>query len=263
MEGRESTLSPVIARALLAAGLFAGLALSALAVRVQDAGDSLQPGVVARVGDQFILRDEWLRAVAAVASERRTPLSEADQAAILERLIDQSLLVQHGLALDLVGRDPRLRGMLVSEVMRITAEAQARVPTDEVLVRFYREHPDRFSAAPQLRVRAWRVSAEGGETPLQPALPDVLMPASRLQDWLGAPLTREALQLPLGEPVERLDAQGRALMLQVIERIDAQPAPYASVVERVRQEWQREQDEQAVRERLAQLRQQIGVVRAP
>src|SRR5688572_20896614 len=104
-----------VPRWLLAAGLVTGAALAAAGLVAP--GRSLPDGAVARVNDRLIQRDEWLRAVAAVASERRTPLTDADQRHILERLVDEELLVQHGRALGLVEHDGRLRDTLVSEVM--------------------------------------------------------------------------------------------------------------------------------------------------
>lgn len=260
---RHAGLRPNVARGLLIAGLTAGLALTALDV-LQRPGDETLPALaVARVGDQLILRDEWLRAVAAVASERRTPLSVADQQAILERLIDQSLLMQHGLDLGLVARDPRLRGALISEVMQVARDARAAEPAPDELARFYAAHPQRFQGPPQLRVQALRRQADGSLTPLQPPVPDALLPASRLQEWLGPSLSREALALPLDEPRETVDADGRVVQLRVLERVLPTPAPFEAVIEQVRIEWQREADEQAVRELLDTLRQHYDVVRLP
>src|SRR5690349_6816958 len=125
-----------VPRWLLLAGLAAGVLMAAAGLR--PATTALPPEAVARVDRQLILRDAWLRAVAAVASERRTPLTDADQRHILERLIDEELLVQHGVALGLVEQDARLRSTLVSEVM-LAASLSARAEPDEAALRAYYE----------------------------------------------------------------------------------------------------------------------------
>jgi hypothetical protein len=260
---RAAGLSPPLARGLLVLALGCGLALTAREV-LQMPGDAALPAAaVARVGDELILRDEWLRAVAAVASERRTPLTDADQLAILDRLIDQSLLVQHGIDLGLLSRDPRLRGPLIAEVMQVAGDAGVGEPTRAELQAYHAAHPERFQPPPRLRVAAWRVLPDGRQRPWQPPVPDALLPASRLQEWLGPSLTRAALDLPVGEARAVATAEGGTALLQVIERELSPPGAFEDQLDRVRREWQREAEEQAVRELLSSLRQQYAVQRAP
>jgi hypothetical protein len=187
----EAETSARAPRWLLVAGLVTGATLAAAGLRVAPAAD-LPPEAVARVDRQLILRDEWLRAVAAVASERRTPLTEADQRHILERLIDEELLVQHGVALGLVEHDARLRSTLVSQVLQATASA-AREPADEAALRaFHDANRGFFAPAARLRVRAARIDAQGARRPFEPAVPDALLPVAKLQAYLGPTLTAAA-----------------------------------------------------------------------
>ncbi|MGH8481164.1 MAG: hypothetical protein ACRES8_01730, partial [Nevskiaceae bacterium] len=185
-------------RWLLVAGLTTGVLLAAVGLRPAP-GASLPPEAVARVDGQLILRDAWLRAVAAVASDRRTPLTDADQRHILERLIDEELLVQHGVALGLVERDARLRSTLVSQVVQAAAQAARAEPDEAALRAFYGEQRDRFTPAARLHVRAWRVDRAGASVPFEPAVPDALLPPAKLQAYLGPALTRRALELQPGE----------------------------------------------------------------
>src|SRR5262245_50870367 len=94
------TEKPLLPRWLLVAGLLAGIGLASADIVLRR--DELPDGAVARVNDKLISRDAWLRAVAAVASERRAPLTPEDQRHILDRLVDEELLVQHGLSMDLI-----------------------------------------------------------------------------------------------------------------------------------------------------------------
>ena len=241
-------------RWLLVAGLAAGAALGALGLRAAPA-PGLPPGAVARVDRQPILREAWLRAVAAVASDRRAPLTAADERHILERLIDEELLVQHGVALGLVERDARLRSTLVSEVMQATTLA-ARVEPDEADLRaLYDAQRERFTPAARLRVRAWRVDGAGARAPFEPAVPDALLPVAKLQAYLGPALTRRALTLRPGEA-----AAEAGVVLELVESQPGAAPPFEQARAEVRREWLRQADEAAVRELLADLRERTPIV---
>jgi hypothetical protein len=241
-------------RWLLVAGLAAGAALGAAGLRVAPA-PALPPGAVARVDGQVILRDAWLRAVAAVESDRRAPLTEDDHRHILERLIDEELLVQHGVALGLVERDARLRGTLVSQVMQAAAQA-ARVEPDEATLRaWFDAHRERFTPAARLRVRAWRVGADGARAPFAPPVPDALLPPAKLQAYLGPALTRRAMELAPGATVDTGE-----VVLEVVESQPGAAPPFEAVRLEVRRELLRRADEAAVRALLAELRERTPIV---
>jgi hypothetical protein len=237
-----------VPRWLLLAGLAAGTALGAVGLRAAPA-PALPPEAVARVDGQLIQRDAWRRAVAAVAADRRAPLTAADERHVLERLIDEELLVQHGVALGLVERDARLRSTLVSQVMQAATQATRAEPDEATLRAFYAEHRDRFTPAARLRVRAWRVDAAGARAPFEPAVPDVLLPPAKLQAYLGPALTRRAFALAPGQSDE---ADGVAL--ELVEAQAGAAPPFEQARDEVRREWLRRADEAAVRELLAQLR---------
>lgn len=250
-------------RLLLIAGLLAGLGAAGYSIVAQVPAAGLPDHAVARVGERLILRDEWLKAVAATASERRTPLTREQQTQILDRLIDEELLVQHGLALGLVQRDQRLRGQLVSEVLFATTSAEADRDQDEsTLQRFYAEHRGLFVPPAQLRVQAWYLGADGERKPFQPPVPDSLLPLGKLQAYLGPELVAAAMTLPLQTDSPILTSNGRQVILQVLAQQLAPDPDFALIREQVRQEVRRRADEQAVQELLSELRRRYGVEQA-
>ncbi len=252
-----------MARGLLVAGLLAGAVLAARPVLQVAPDDTLPAQAVARVGDRLILRDEWLRAVAAVASERRTPLDADDQAAILERLVDEALLVQYGQSLDLVARDPRLRGQLVDAVMQVTLEQRGQPPDEETLRAYYAAHVAQFQPPPRLQVAAQRVDAAGTVQPLRPPLPAEPLPLTQLRQRLGPAVATRLATAAVGQPLSLKGADGERLQITV-EAVVPAPIPAFEVVEpAVRTAWQRHADEQLVRSLLDELRQRYPVVRAP
>ena len=246
-------------RWLLVAGLAAGTLAAAAGLRPAD-GTALPPEAVARVDGRLILREAWLRAVAAVASERRAPLTAADQRHILDRLIDEELLVQHGVALGLVEQDARLRSTLVSEVMLATSLSARAEPDEAALRAYYAANRERFAPAGRLRVQAWRLDEGGARQPFEPAVPDTLLPVAKLQAYLGPALTAGALALQPGATSAPIESGGARVVLQVLERQDGEPAPFEALREQVAVEFRRRADEAAVRALLAELRQRTPVV---
>lgn len=250
--------SAVAPRWLLIAGLLAGIVMAASGVLKRE--DGLPSRAIARVNERLILRDTWLRAVAAVSSERRTPLTAADKRQILERLIDEELLAQHGVALGLVENDRRLRGQLVQQVMQTAVVAGAEREFSEAALReFYDQNQDLFTQPARLRVAASRIDAQGRQSAFVPPLPNAPLPPSELRTYLGPSLTRAALELRPGETSEPIaQGDGRVVLELLVREPGAAPA-FESVREQVRAEMLRRADEQAVRDLLKQLREDNAV----
>jgi hypothetical protein len=241
-------------RWLLVAGLATGALLAAAGLRAgPDA--ALPAGAVARVNDQLILRDAWLRAVASVAADRRTPLTADDQRHILDRLVDEELLVQHGVALGLVERDARLRSTLVAQVLQAAGSAAREAPDEGALRQFYETEQGFFAPAQQLRVRAFRLDAAGAPQPFAPAVPDTLLPVAKLRQYLGPALTERARAM---QPGEIAIADG--IRLELLEAQAGAAPPFEAIREQARLELQRRADEAAVRALLAELRERNEVV---
>ncbi|MEO6698989.1 MAG: peptidylprolyl isomerase, partial [Paraperlucidibaca sp.] len=250
-------------RLLLITGLLGGMLAAGYSIVQQVPAADLPAHVIARVGERLILRDEWLKAVAATTSERRTPLTTAQQRQILDRLIDEELLVQHGLSLGLVQRDQRLRGQLISEVLFTTTAAVADSgQDDDTLVKFYADHLGLFVPPAQLRVKAWRLQADGSRADFLPPVPDSLLPLGKLQAYLGPDLVAAAMTLPIGEDSRPISSNGEHVVLRVEQQQLASPPAFAQMREQVRREVRRRADEAAVQSLLHDLRRSYGVQQA-
>lgn len=232
-------------RWLLLAGMLAGIA-AALAGVMRGEGAGLPDDAVARVNDRVITRAEWGRAVAAVASDRRTPLTAQDRRRILDRLVDEELLVQHGVASGLVREDRRLRGALVSDVMA-TATSGVGEPDEAALRAWFEAHRDYFSMPGRMRVAVSR--ADGAA--FSPPVPDALLTPAKLQEYVGPRLTEVALAL---EPGQSAGAAESGVAVRMLEREGARVPPFETVRDAVRDAVLRDREEQAVRALISQLR---------
>lgn len=237
--------------------------LAAAGLVLDRSGVDLPPGAVARVNQRLILRDAWLRAVAAVASDRRGQLTAEDKRRILDRLIDEELLVQHGIALGLVERDARIRSELVSQVMLAATSVAATEAADSDLRKFYLDNQSFFTPPARLRIAAWHLDADGARRAFQPPVPNALLPASTLQNYLGPALTVKALTLKPGDRFESVDSDKGRSLIELLERQAGPPPAFDQIRDQVRAEWNRRADEAAVRALLLQLRDRERIVVAP
>jgi hypothetical protein len=290
-ESREPAPSPRDqperrALVLLGAGAVLGLALAAAGLMGGDAGGGGLPRhAVAAVNGELLRVEEYERAVAALARDRRDPIGPAEKRHVLERLVDEELLVQRGLELGLARHDRRVRGDIVSAVIQVAiSQADAREPDAEEVRAFYAEHRDYFahtgrSLVRQLLVRGppkredaeaearareasrrlragedfAAVNAALGDPQIAP-LPADYLPATKLREYLGPTATRAALELEPGgvsDPVR--SAAGRHVLL-LVDREAGRVPPLPEIEAEVRAELRRRAGDRALRAYLDELR---------
>ena len=273
------------ARVLLALGAATGLAI---AVVTLVAGTSGPAGdAVATVNGVPIRRDDYLRALGAIASDRRAALDETDKRHVLDRLIDEELLLQRGLALGLARRDRSVRAPLVAATIDLLARS-THEPSPAELRSFYDAHRDYFTEPGRLRVRQIMVRTEGrpedaararasdaaerlrggepfeavrtalGDEEIAP-VPDALLPATKLREYVGETAERAALECAAGDTTDPVRSSVGFHVLQVVERTPPSVPPFDTIVDLVRTELRRRGDDASLRASLAELRRAAAV----
>ncbi len=142
-----------------------GAVLAGLGLWGEKVPANLPPGTVARVNDVPILREDYERAVAALQADRRGALQPGDRAHVLDRLIEEELLVQRGLELGFVRYDRRVRADLTRAVIdSVVSEVEDAAPTEEELHAFFAANRSFFVQAGRLRARQVFVSGRGSRS---------------------------------------------------------------------------------------------------
>jgi parvulin-like peptidyl-prolyl isomerase len=250
----------------------------------------LPPGAAASVNGTLIFAEDYERMLAALASERRSPLTREDRRHVLDRLVDEELLVQRGLELDLPSLDRRVRADLTQAVIAsVLAEVEEDVASREELEAFYREQGDFFTRPGRLRVRQVFVRASGdgaedrareaarrlregeplasvqdalGDDPVAP-LPDARLPALKLREYLGPSALRAAYDLEVGGVSDPVRSGMGFHVLQLVEREPDRLPPLDEIEQEVRADFRRRRGDRALRSYLDELRQQADVRFAP
>lgn len=260
-----------------AVGILAALVGAVGAPRIELAD---RPAAV--VNGVPIPREALTRAMLALQNDSRNPVTPDRERDVLERLIEEELLVQHGVDLGLAETDFAARRALVQSVLALAvAERAGAEPSDEQLRTFYRENAGFFAPAPRFsasvvflggspaasRVEEVREALARGADPAQLGdpmavqIPRGALPEAEWRRLIGADAARAAATLGPGDVSAPVPGSGGVLVIRV-NGFAAAPAPaYDEVATQVRAEWDRRADEAAARAYLERLKRRARIER--
>ncbi len=260
----------------LIAGALAGLLAAGFGIlRQADSGNELPANAVARVNGQIISRNNYDRALARLGTNG----TSVDKTAwVLQRLVEDELLVQRGLELGMAQSDSAVRNAIIdSLIASVTAEADAASPGDEELQQYLSDNADRFSYTASLSVAAWQtnddavaqsfvaklrngsnVTTSDAIGPI-PDLPPGLMPLELLRDYLGPGVAAAAADMPVGSSAV-FARRGRWLVVQVLEKKSAVVTDLGTIRNRVLLDYRRSLADQTLQDYLDDLRRRADLV---
>lgn len=102
---------------LLGLGAFTGLLCAVLVLLGESPRTVADAAAVATVNGTRLEMAEYERALRLFTSEKRSVLTPADRALVLERMVEEELLLQHGIELGLVRNDPAVRAEVLRAVL--------------------------------------------------------------------------------------------------------------------------------------------------
>ena len=274
------------ARRLLASGIVAGIGLAAVGlVRSGPVGGGLPAGAVAVVNGEVLSEESYRRLEAAVVAERRgRPLEAEQRQRILDRLVEEELLLQRGISLGLARHEPTARRAIVSAVVAaVAADAETVDPDEATLRRFHQEEAQRFQRPGRVVVdailvstsvrpesEAFRRAAEvakrlrAGEEPGEveralgdsqtAPLPGGPVALETVRQYLGPSAAQALATLEPGAVSDPVRGSVGYTVLRLRERQGGETAPFEEVRDQVRAEWLRVQGEKALSVYLEQLR---------
>jgi hypothetical protein len=238
---------------LLAGGMLVGAALAVFyIVRVPETAEPTTDAV-AWVNDRPIFRASYENALQAVAGDRKDgTLRQDDRERVLQRLIDQELLIDRAIELGLHERDPQIRNQLATAMIDFLVrrgEDDASAADEAELRAFYEEQHFRFERSPQ-----YRVAVEGGAVPL----PDGPLLAKDIEQRLGPSAARRVAELEVDESAV-IGEGGGQYTVRLLERSGGEPVPFEEARGAVEAAYLRAKSEAAVREFLEVARQRTDI----
>ncbi len=131
--------------ALLACGALLGALLAATGILEKPQQQSVHDPV-ARVNGEAIRREEFLGDLDLLASDKRNKMSSADRRHVLDRIIEERLLIERGLSIGLASSDSAVRKTIVDAMIQtVISDSSSALPSDEQLRDFYRDNTDYFA----------------------------------------------------------------------------------------------------------------------
>lgn len=290
--GEDPGTSP---RWLLALGAGLGLLFATVGILESAPGRGGVPEGAAAVVNGTVIRDlRYQSALEALARDSRDPLTDRDRQHVLDRLIEEELLVQRAVDLGLDRTDPVVRNTLVSAMIEtIVAGVGQTEPEADAVEAFYEANREFFARTDRYWVRQLRfpvkrapdgttneaearAKAEEGARRLREGdpltvlarelgsggvlpLPDGYLPAAKLREYLGPTPALRATAMQTGEVSEPIRGGSAYHVLQMVERVTSPPLPLVEVETQVRAEMRRRAGDESLRSYLEQLREDAEV----
>jgi len=273
--------------AFLLGGLLLGLALAGLSLvdRRAERQAALGDALIAQVNHVGVAREAYQTQLEGLAGDKRNEITDDDRAHVLERMIEEELLIQRGVEIGLVEQNRPVRAAIADAMISaITAETQARAVSDDELEDYYEDNQAYFSRAPQLQVATIKLMPNADPEEVRGAIsagasfgeidrlfgrpqivtpPQVLLPLAKLRDYIGPSLLKAALEAEPGALTGPVESAGHDWVILVRDRQFHDVPPFEDIKNIVEQAWRKQAGDEALRDYLEWLKARADVVRAP
>ncbi len=284
----EQRTAPGFLPGFLWAGLLAGLALTGFGL---FEGSRLtteavpDENVAAVVNGRPISAELFHRHLESVQSDPQgETLRSENRRSVLDRMIDEELLVQEAIRIGMPSRDRLARGYLVQSMLEfISGRVELASPTESQLESYYHENQGEFLRPGKLSLstlvfdvytendderirqraarareailagRDWSEVAKSADSPVI-EVPVAPLDAASVLEYLGPVAARTAFGLAEGQVSEPVRTKSGYLIIRVNQRWGDKLPPLEEITADVELAWQRAEAERAVREYLAELR---------
>ena len=264
---------------LLVAGVLIGISI-AIFSSIKETNFDSDREWVARVGDAEISRAKYLLQLEGLNADKRVSLKEDDKAFVLERMIEEELLIQRAKDLGMFSTNTMIRGTIVQQMINmIISENSLDVISTSDLKDFYEKNKGFFTNADRLRLKQIYFSNEkegslersqqvynellegkdidnlkiqGNKTALE--IPDTLMSLAKVREYIGPSLMQIAKELKPLQFTSPKKVIGGYKIIYLVDRRDALPPDFNEIKDRVKSEYKKRRDDQALRDYLDKLK---------
>ena len=274
-------------QSILGIGLIIGVLLASFAI--VERNNITDQNWAAKIEDQLIPYERYQMQLEGLAKDKRSPLTNQDKEYVLERMIEEELLIKRAIDLGMLENNPMARGTIVQQMIKnIVTEGSRTEPQENELIEFFQENIGFFTKANRLRVRQIYFSQdEYGDEAFQKAndsfvrlnkgenfdevalsgsksalkIPDTLMNLSKVREYIGPSLMREAQLLKPGYSSAPNKVSGGYKIIYLVDREDAIQPEYSNIRNVVVSEFLKRRDDQSLRKYLDNLKNWYDVTR--
>ena len=232
---------------------------------------------IALVNDVPIKNESYLRALDRYSSDSKNKMDDDDRAWVLQRLIEEELLVQRGFSLGMITSDNDVRGAIVRTLISsINTEAEAIVPEKEELINFYNNHKERFAYPATYSIKAW-VSKTMIDTQIAinqlnnngsiesnknikrlENIPNGLLTLKKITEYLGPSIASELQPLSEGIAFSHY-VNNRWYIIQINQKNEESFAPIENIQIQLKNEFIRDQADKRLRAYIDNLKENASI----
>ena len=262
----------------LIVGGFCGLLFAGYGIFTKiSINQTLDSNTIATVNNTPITRETYLRAIDRYSSDSKDALNNNDRTWVLQRLIEEELLVQRGLSLGIITTDNDVRGAIVRALIAsINTEAAAMMPNEEELFEYYNSNEEKFTYPATISIQAWVSSTEEDALLLKKGLlenkesekyenirllkniPSGLLTLNKIREYLG-PSIASAIKLETENNVITQYSQDRWYIVYIIEKNAGVVEPFENIKHQIHNEFIRSEADKKLREYINNLKDNASI----
>ena len=265
---------------ILSVGLIIGALLAGLSIIQESNITNFK--YAAKIEDTSISMEKYLVQLEGLAKDKKSPISQKDKEYVLERMIEEELLIKRALDLGMLENNPIARGTIVQQMIKtIIAENMRYEVSDKELNEFFEENIGFFTTSSRLRIQQLYFSDEGTEnSSFEDAnraydllisgssfvevsnlgsdsalkIPNSLMTLSKVREYIGPSLMNLARNLQPGTFSQPIKVPGGHKIIFLLEKEMAEQPNLDQVRDVVLAEYSKRRDDNSLREYLENLK---------
>ena len=263
---------------LLIFGLIIGVFLAANSI-VQES-NLIEDDWVANVGGVQISKEKYYSQLEGLARDKKNPITERDKNYVLERMIEEELLIIRAKELGLFENNQIVRGSIIQQMIKlIISENYLESVEEETLRKFYEQNIGFFSSASRLRLQQIYFSNLSGDSKERSdeafeylkegasydevskmadqsalTIPNSMMNLSKVREYIGPTLMNLAKRLEPGEFSVPMKVAGGHKIIYLFDKELSEPEEFDSIQPKILKEYQRRRDDNSLREYLEDLK---------
>ena len=263
---------------LLIFGLIIGVFLAANSI-VQES-NLIEDDWVANVGGVQISKEKYYSQLEGLARDKKNPITERDKNYVLERMIEEELLIIRAKELGLFENNQIVRGSIIQQMIKlIISENYLESVEEETLRKFYEQNIGFFSSASRLRLQQIYFSNSSGDSKERSdevfeylkegasydevskmadqsalTIPNSMMNLSKVREYIGPTLMNLARRLEPGEFSVPMEVAGGHQIIYLFDKELSEPEEFDSIQQKILKEYQRRRDDNSLREYLEDLK---------
>ena len=274
---------------ILLFGMIFGAVLASISIVEESSVSNYQ--WAAKIEDTIIPMDKYLMQLEGLSKDKRSPLTQSDEMYVLERMIEEELLIKRAIDLGMLENNPMARGTIVQQMIKtiISENDRYEIPEQD-LINFFEENIGFFTKSQRLRLQQIYFSNEefsnssqkkaqeayemlidgeafsnvsnlGSKSALR--IPNTLMTLSKVREYIGPSLMNLARNLEAGSFSEPVAVPGGYKIIYLFEKELIEPPSFRSIEDSVRAEYSKRMDDKSLRDYLENLKNWYDISRNP